>query len=719
MADSCAQYVNADELKAVKESVLHIEHVATSKDANGNPALVVTDPIRGANYTNATLDGLFSDVGFKPVNGSFEDGGTLVNRWDVLLYETNGAFYQWLGAIPVGGLVVSAGSSPFDSSGNLLPGWVDRSDLTLRADLASTTGATLVSNGSETVAAQLNHLLARTTNVFNVDSYGAVGDAALAGDNLTVTGTDDTAAFILATAAAKAAGGGKVVCTPGKTYLITYTILYPSKFVFDGNGATLLFKPLNGNATLFLPETFQVADNTTYTTDVIIRNFTYLQPRDGENMKGNLLGVMKARRVLLEDVNVTWIFWHIFDGAGGKECVVRRVNCYGGYTAAFQFDSSANNNNGAVYAIDSAGNKLTCATSSTVDTFTYAENCYLYDNFVANFPEVTGAAFHWHNTGCRSIFVYDNKMNNVYKPFTSDANTMHSEVTIANNVAVNCVFGGILSAMHTNLIITGNTLHSANNVQYAIALNDDSQTANKYGLTITNNNVIGFERGFQVHNYIGVVVGNNTFRNVGSGLPTNAAETLTSAIAPVILVNCGQSAITGNSFAGCQCRANIVFKASVDANKVGPVSITGNVGSSSGAAIVIRGAINSTVSGNSFRCVAGSFYGIAEVAGLNVSINGNTVQIADGAAAIYAASGTSTTISSNNILSGVSTGYGVQMLNETAPRTSMNAVTGTTAAKQIYLDGTTSSGRHCEPFATLAKATGASGTNYTPTGTPL
>lgn len=144
MADSCAQYVSTDDLKAAKESILHIEHVATSKDANGNPALVVTDPIRGVGYTNATLDGLFSDIGFKPVNGSFEDGGTLVNRWDVLLYETNGASYQWIGAIPVGGLVVPAGSSPFDSGGNLLPGWVDQTDLTLRSQLKNKDGESLV-----------------------------------------------------------------------------------------------------------------------------------------------------------------------------------------------------------------------------------------------------------------------------------------------------------------------------------------------------------------------------------------------------------------------------------------------------------------------------------------------------------------------------------------------------------------------------------------------
>nr|DAN85905.1 MAG TPA: tailspike protein [Caudoviricetes sp.] len=170
MADSCAQYVSADDIKATKESILHIEHVATSKDANGNPAMVVTDPIRGVGYTNATLDGLFSDIGFKPVNGSFEDGGTLVNRWDVLLYETNGSFYQWIGALPH---TVPAGSSPFDSGSNLLPGWVDQSDLTLRADLASSTpgkGASLVTmeDGTTVQQAIVN---ARHSIYFNAADY--------------------------------------------------------------------------------------------------------------------------------------------------------------------------------------------------------------------------------------------------------------------------------------------------------------------------------------------------------------------------------------------------------------------------------------------------------------------------------------------------------------------------------------------------------------------
>ncbi|EPH7678889.1 hypothetical protein ACS3YE_001018 [Escherichia coli] len=649
---------------------------------------------------------------------SFEDGATLTLPNEVLRLEATGEYYRWDGAFPLGGKVVPPGSTPVTTGGVGIGAWLSVGDATLRGQLSSPEGATLVYNGSETVAAQLNRLLSRTTNVFNVDAYGAVGDASLASNNITVTGTDDTAAFAAAFAAAKASGGGRVECTPGKTYLLSYTLLYPSKFVFDGNGATLLFKPLGGDGSMFLPETFQVADNSTYTTDVIIRNFTYLQPQDGENMKGNLLGVMKGRRILLEDVNVTWIFWHIFDGAGGKECVVRRINAYGGYTAAFQFDSSANGNNGAVYAIDSSGTKLLCASSSTVDTFTYSENCYLHDNFVANFTTNTGAAFHWHNTGCRSIFVYDNKINNVYKPFTSDAGTQHNDVVISNNVCANCVFGGILQSMHTNLIFTGNMLHSSNNVQYALAMNDDGTSSNKYNLVISNNVIIGFERGFQVHNYTLVTVGVNSFRNVGSGLPTSAAEVLTSAIGCIVTVNCSQVSITGNSFAGCNVRGHIICKTSVDANKSGPVSITGNVGSSGGPGIVARGLLNSTISGNSFRVTSGSFYGIAEVLGSSVIVSNNNIQMADGEAAVYS-SGLLTTVNGNLLQGAMASGYGIRFVAASSPRSSMNTVSGFTASQQIYLDTTTSSGRHCEPFATLAKASGASGTNYTPTGTSM
>lgn len=126
---NCSDYISADDLKTGKQAILHIEHVAKSKDASGNPALQVTDEIRGEPVTNLTLDGFYSSVGFTPVDGSFEDGGDINHRWETLLYKTNTSFYQWLGDLPKH---VPSGSSPFDGLGNLIDGWVDRSDLTLR-----------------------------------------------------------------------------------------------------------------------------------------------------------------------------------------------------------------------------------------------------------------------------------------------------------------------------------------------------------------------------------------------------------------------------------------------------------------------------------------------------------------------------------------------------------------------------------------------------------
>lgn len=237
MADSCAQYVSTDDLKAAKESILHIEHVATSKDANGNPALVVTDPIRGVGYTNATLDGLFSDIGFKPVNGSFEDGGTLVNRWDVLLYETNGSFYQWIGPIPVGGLVVSAGSSPFDSGGNLISGWVDRTELILRSDLAST--ATGKGDALIGVDLGVTGSLARTQDSKNRETV-SIKDFA---------GTD-TVALKAAMTYLASVGGGTVLLPKG-TYTLGNIPLISGVSIAGQGTETTTVTPAANNTVIF------------------------------------------------------------------------------------------------------------------------------------------------------------------------------------------------------------------------------------------------------------------------------------------------------------------------------------------------------------------------------------------------------------------------------------------------------------------------------------
>lgn len=145
MADNCGSYVSADDLQAAKQSILHIEHVATSKDASGNSVQEVTDVIRGNPVTNKTLDGLFSDIGFKAVNGSFEAGGTLSNRWEVLLYQADGQYYQWMGSLPK---TVPAGSTPASTGGIGVNTWRNRSDLTLRSQLIAENSGYLVDDSN-------------------------------------------------------------------------------------------------------------------------------------------------------------------------------------------------------------------------------------------------------------------------------------------------------------------------------------------------------------------------------------------------------------------------------------------------------------------------------------------------------------------------------------------------------------------------------------------
>ncbi|HHW0480903.1 TPA: hypothetical protein ACURJP_003708 [Escherichia coli] len=688
--------------------------------------LKYTDRFGGQHYTIEGLRWLAQQTiaafGYVTID-SFEDGATLTLPNEVLRLEATGEYYRWDGTFPLGGKVVPPGSTPVSTGGVGVGAWLSVGDATLRGQLSSPEGATLVYNGAETVAAQLNQLLKNNDSVFHVEDprFGAVGDGVLSSDKLSVSGTDDTAAFIAAIAAAKAAGGGKVVCSPGKTYLLTYTLLYPSNFVFDGQGCSLLFNPNNGNSSLMLPETFQVADSTTYTTDVVIRNFTYLQAQNGTEMQGNLLGVMKARRVLFEDVYVPWIFWHIFDGAGGKDCVIRRINAEGGYSTAIQFDSSANGNDSAVYANDAEGNQLKCAAGAvgSLTGFEYAENCFVHDCIINGFNNASfpSGAFQLHGGGCRSIFIHGNKVNNCTAGVRSDTNTTHNEISITDNVFGNCTFGGYMMAQHTNLNVEGNIIYSGGTTAYAWVMND-SVTTLKSGFNFVNNRIVGFGRGIQVHNYSAINISGNNFRGTGEGLPISMVEALGSAVGCIVMVDCGQSVVDGNTFNGCNVRGHIIIKASSDANKVGPASVTGNTGSSGGPGIIIRGLINPVVSGNSFRTVSGSFLGIGEVACTNALINGNNINMPDGQCAIYS-SGYNTAVNINHLQSSATTGYGVQFYQANIPRSSMNIIGGFTADKQVYLDSSTASGRHCEPFATLAKAGAASGTNYTTTGTPL
>lgn len=660
----------------------------------------------------------YAEAGYTLVDGSFEQGGLITTTTEVLLYEFEGVAYAWEGTLPKS---VPPASTPVSTGGIVTGAWRPVGNSTLRGELATSSGASMVGFKHLADNAMPRTVQEKLSDEFHVKDFGAVGDGVLSGDGLSVSGTDDTASFINAIAAIKAAGVGTLKCDAGKTYLLTYTLLYPSHFTFDGNGCSLLWNPRNNDALLWLPETFQIADNSSYTTDVIVRNFTYKQIRnDVTPVKGGLFGVMKGKRILFEDVHVPFVYWHVWDGAGGKDCVVRRITTDYLPLSAIQFDSSKGGNNLAVYGVDVNGVQMPCAAGNpdgSLSGFEYAENCFVYDCVIR---QSQYGALHLHGGGCRSLYMFNNKVDGGFTGLRGDTNQEHNEVYFCNNIVGNCTWGIYNLSKSNNLTISGNIIYRAGAVNHAIVMTDNALTG-KTGLSFTDNRIVGYSRGFHVSNYTNVTCSGNTFYQVGAGLPASISAALSSADGCLVAVDCINVSMTGNAFYGCPVAACMIVKSSVDGAPIGPVVISGNTASSCGAGVTLRATLNAVVTGNVFRAPANAWYAIGTHASSSPVISNNGIDCgATGiVAGIYSSNSTFPLIVGNNIRSAIATGYGVQMYQDTAPRSALNHVVGFTAASQVYLDSTSTSGRHMEPFATLAKNAAASGINYTPAGVPL
>ena len=72
---------------------------------------------------------------------TFSTGYTITDQKQCLLNLADNKYYQWFGSLPK---VVTAGSTPATSGGIGAGAWVDRTDLMLRNELASTSGASMV-----------------------------------------------------------------------------------------------------------------------------------------------------------------------------------------------------------------------------------------------------------------------------------------------------------------------------------------------------------------------------------------------------------------------------------------------------------------------------------------------------------------------------------------------------------------------------------------------
>lgn len=163
---------------------------------------------------------------------SFQAGNNLTLRNHALHWsqpDGNGEYYRWDGAFPK---AVPVGSTPASTGGIGIGAWISVGDASLRSDLASNSGASLVkTTDGNSVQYGLNYLNSRVSHgFFNVKDYGAIGDGVV----------DDTAAIQSAITAASAGG---TLYFPRGTYLTTQTIDLTGKkmrLLGDGINQTII-----------------------------------------------------------------------------------------------------------------------------------------------------------------------------------------------------------------------------------------------------------------------------------------------------------------------------------------------------------------------------------------------------------------------------------------------------------------------------------------------
>ncbi|EPQ4501896.1 TPA: hypothetical protein PCG26_003041, partial [Klebsiella pneumoniae] len=83
--------------------------------------------------------------GYVPAIGSFEQGSLLTQRFEVLLWESTDEYWRWDGVMPK---VVLPGSTPATAGGTGKGKWIDVTDATLRSNLGSGEGLSLLGSVS-------------------------------------------------------------------------------------------------------------------------------------------------------------------------------------------------------------------------------------------------------------------------------------------------------------------------------------------------------------------------------------------------------------------------------------------------------------------------------------------------------------------------------------------------------------------------------------------
>lgn len=177
--------------------------------------------------------------GYLPVSGSFENGGTLSQRFEVLWWESTQEYWRWDGAMPK---IVLPGSTPETAGGTGKGMWIDVTDATLRANLGSDEeglGDSLVMHSNGLTVAQM----LESRDVVNVMEFIPIGlwqyigqevDAATA-----ISNAGDLYQYIVA-ADAEAFTSGKPLFFPAGQYPISQTFNQTARDIIGVFGASFL-----------------------------------------------------------------------------------------------------------------------------------------------------------------------------------------------------------------------------------------------------------------------------------------------------------------------------------------------------------------------------------------------------------------------------------------------------------------------------------------------
>ena len=226
-----SDFLDLQGAKDLNTDAIHIGAVANSIDpVTGAP---IDTHVNRAGGTDYTLQGFWNALGPVKMPWTSVAGGTLTQPNQAFLHPANGNYYSWTGEYPVGGHVVAPGTDP-----TAVTGYVPRTDVGLRHELASSGGAGLVGFQQAGSGSVLRPAQDKIRERVTPHDFGAVGDGI----------TNDQLAFN----SIELLSSSAQVDLLGKTYLLT--TLPVKRIYFNGR-----IKRASDGFIFDVPQTINVA----------------------------------------------------------------------------------------------------------------------------------------------------------------------------------------------------------------------------------------------------------------------------------------------------------------------------------------------------------------------------------------------------------------------------------------------------------------------------